>query len=120
VSLRSVEVRNRTRGGVLLGDRIGVADRWWPRLRGLLGHPAPREGEGLILMPCRGVHMMGMRYALDVILADARGRVLVCFPHLRPGRTTGMHRDAHVALEIPVGTILRTGTAPGDELAWTR
>jgi uncharacterized membrane protein (UPF0127 family) len=116
---RHVEVRNRTRDGVLLGDRIRVADRWWPRLRGLLGHPAPGEGEGLLLTPCRGVHMVGMRYALDVVLADARGRVVACFQELSPGRTTGMLRGARHALEVPVGTIGRTGTVPGDELTWT-
>lgn len=116
---RRVEVRNRSRNGVVLGDRIGVADRWWPRLRGLLGHPEPAEGEGLLLTPCRGVHMVGMRYPLDVVLTDATGRVVACFPGLKPGRTTGMYPSARVAIEMPTGTIGRTRTAPGDELTWT-
>lgn len=63
--------------------------------------------------------MVGMGYALDVVLADARGRVVACFQGLRPGRTTGMLREARHALEVPVGTIGRTGTVPGDELTWT-
>lgn len=120
MSPRLVEVRNRTRSGAVLGHRIRVADRWWPRLRGLLGHPPPKDGEGLLLTPCRGVHMVGMRYALDVVLADAGGRVLACFQGLAPGRSTGLLRGARHALEVPVGTIGRTGTAPGDELTWTR
>lgn len=116
---RCVVVRNRSREGAVLGDRIRVADRWWPRLRGLLGRPEPAPGEGLLILPSRGVHMVGMRYPLDVVLADAAGRVVACFPDLRPGRSTGFHRNARMALEIPVGTLAATGTRPGDELWWT-
>jgi len=115
--VRRVTVTNETRSRSL-GDRIGVADGFWTRLRGLLGRPEPEAGEGLLITPSRGVHMLGMRYALDVLLVDGDRRVLESYPGLAPGGRTRVHRKARHALELPTGTIDRTGTREGDVLTW--
>lgn len=117
--MKTVEVRNRSRDA-LLGTRVGLADRWWSRLRGLLGRSGLDAGEGLLIEPSRGVHMFGMRFPLDVLLLDRDRRVSSLHAELQPGRTTGMHRGVRYALELPVGTIKSTGTETGDELEWTR
>jgi len=102
----------------MLGTRVGMADRWWSRLRGLLGRPAPVPGEGLLLVPCRSVHMVGMRYALDVAFVDHDGTVVATYHALPPGSRTSWHRRARAALELPVGTLRRTNTREGDALTW--
>lgn len=112
-----VTVTNVSRGHTL-GTRIGVADRWWSRLRGLLGRPAPAEGEGLLLVPCRSVHMFGMRGALDVAFLDEDGAVIATYHALPPGARTRWHRRARAALELPPGTLRRAGTYHGDTLTW--
>jgi len=112
-----VTVTNVSRGHTL-GTRIGLADGWWSRLRGLLGRPAPADGEGLLLVPCRSVHMFGMRYALDVAFLDRDGAVIAAYPALPPGTRTRWHGRARAALELPPGTLRRTGTREGDTLAW--
>lgn len=112
-----VTVTNVSRGHTL-GTRIGVADGWWSRLRGLLGRPAPADGEGLLLVPCRSVHMFGMRVALDVAFVDQDGAVIAAYHALPPGGRTGWHRRARAALELPPGTLRRTGTLAGDTLTW--
>ena len=56
--------------------RVCMADGVFTRLRGLLGHPEPQPGEGLLIVPCSGVHMFGMRYPLDVAFLDGSGRVV--------------------------------------------
>ena len=103
--------------GTSLGDRIQLADRWWQRLRGLSGRAELAEGQGLLLRPCKAVHMYGMRLPLDVAFLDAAGCVVAVYPGLAPGRRTGWHRAAVEALELPSGTLERTGTRPGDTLA---
>lgn len=115
--MNRVSVMNRTRER-LLGMRVGLADSWWLRLRGLLGRPELEPGEGLLLVPCSAVHTYGMKYPLDVLLLTRRGTVLATFPELAPWGRTPRLSDARYALELPAGTIEATGTRPGDRLAW--
>jgi uncharacterized membrane protein (UPF0127 family) len=98
----------------VLGDRVGVADRFWLRLRGLGGRAGLVPGEGLLLRPCRAVHMLGMKFPLDVAFLDAGNRVVARYPGLTPGAHTRWHRRARAALELPAGTLDETGTVEGD------
>ncbi len=116
--MNRIRIVNRTRNTVL-GDRIRLADRWWLRLRGFLGRPEPEDGDGLLLTPCRGVHMFAMSYALDVLFLDRSCRVVALYPNLPPGGRTPLERDAISALELPVGGIEASGTRIGDLLYWT-
>lgn len=112
--MRLVRVVNRRHGGTL-GTRIGLADRWWPRLRGLSGR-TPEPGEGLILRPCRAVHMFGMRCALDIAFLDRSGLVVATYAALPPGARSRWHSTARDALELPAGTLALTDTREGDTL----
>ncbi len=112
-----LRIVNRTRDSVL-GSRVSVADRWWQRIRGLLGRPAPAHGEGLLLSPCQAVHTHLLPYPLDIIFIHGSGCVVATYAPLAPGRRSGWHLRAKYALELPPGTIAATGTVPGDHIAW--
>ncbi|MFA7297136.1 MAG: DUF192 domain-containing protein [Dehalococcoidia bacterium] len=115
MTTRLVRIEN-DRTGAVLGERVRLADRAWPRMRGYLGSPAPQDGEGLLLRPCNGVHMFGMRYALDVVFVSRNGSVVRTYEALAPGRAVPWVRHAHEAIELPPGTIAATETQPGDRL----
>ena len=116
--MRSIRVVNTTRESVL-GSGVAVADSWWTRVRGFLGRPAPEHGQGLLLSPCRAVHMVGMSYPLDVVFVGRTGQVVAAYSALKPLRRTKYHRTAEYALELPAGTILATHTQTGDQLTWS-
>jgi len=116
--MRLVRVVN-TRGNRELGTRIGLADSWLARLRGMLARPAPGPGEGLLLTPCSSVHMYGMRFPLDVAFLDGRGAVVAMYPSLAPGSRTRWHRNAAHALELSAGALVESGTSIGDVLVWS-
>lgn len=116
--MRHVKVINTSKDSVL-GAQVAIADRWWSRVRGFLGRPAPNHGEGILLSPCRAVHMLGVSFPLDVIFVDRHGRVVAVYPTLEPGGRTSYHLNAEYALEVPAGTIAATSTTPQDLLAWT-
>lgn len=99
-------------GRVLL-DRLCIADRFFDRLKGLLGHPPLGPQDGLWLEPCNSVHMFGMRYALDVVFLDAEGRILRLIPQLRPWRASPIVPRAKVAIELAPGSIERLNLTPG-------
>jgi uncharacterized protein len=115
--MSELRVVNRTRGTVV-GSQITVADTWWQRARGYLGRQRPDEGEGLLLVPCNGIHTYGMTFPLDVLFLDRHGRVLESAPRVRPWRQPLRVQAARYVLEVPEGTIEATGTCKGDELAW--
>ncbi len=115
--MRQLQVVNATRR-VELGNRVVMADRWLARLRGLRGRPELAAGDGLLLTPCGSVHMLGLRYQIDVALLDGERRVVSIHPGLRPGWHMAAARGARFALELPVGTRARSGTLPGDRLDW--
>jgi len=114
--VKRVAVRNVTRDGVQLGSDVGIADTFWTRLKGLLGAPPLRPGEGLLLDGCQAVHMFGMKQPLDVAFMGGEGRVIALYHGLRPGKRSKYHSRARQALELPVGTLRQTDTRVGDLL----
>ena len=107
--------RSATRGE-LLADRVQVADRTWARLKGLIGKSSLDSGEALLLTACQAVHMYGVRFPIDVVFLDESGTVVATYEELMPGHRTSVHREAYYALELPAGTVRRTGTALGDRV----
>jgi uncharacterized protein len=112
-----IRVLNRTRASVL-GDRVLLADDLWSRSRGFLFRPPPAAGEGILLSPCRAVHMYSVRFPLDVVFISETGQVVATYRDLRPWRRSRVHGSALHALELPAGTIRATNTAVGDLLSW--
>jgi hypothetical protein len=102
--------------GSLLAERLRVADTHWTRLRGLLGTRSLPDGDGLWIRPCRQVHMFWMRYAIDVVFLDDARRVVGLAPDLRPWRISPLVKPATSVLELPAGTIGRTGLREGQTL----
>lgn len=116
--MRQVRIFNKTRGSVL-GTAVRVADTWWSRTRGYLWRTQPAAGEGLLLNPCRGLHMVGMSYPLDAVFVGAAGEVVALHSEMRPGSRTPLYRSAEYAIELPAGTIEASGTRERDIIAWT-
>jgi uncharacterized protein len=108
---------NRTRG-VVLAVRVERAGRVFDRMRGLLGRAGFGEGEALAIAPCGSIHTFFMKFAIDVVFLDRRGRVVRALAGLGPWRATRFHLRADQAVELPAGTLARTGTREGDELVF--
>jgi uncharacterized membrane protein (UPF0127 family) len=108
----------------MLAARLEVADGLWGRFMGLMGRPSLDEGAGLWLSGTNGIHMMFMRFPIDAVflgqpIAAERGaqEVLSVHPGLRAWLgLVPLVRGAYGVLELPVGTIERTGTVVGDRV----
>ena len=106
---------NKTRQ-VSLADDLRIADTHWTRLRGLVGATSTHfvRGQGLWIVPCRGVHTMFMSIPIDVIYLSSDNTVVHMENSLRPWRVAPVRMSAKTVLEIPAATIQATGTALGD------
>lgn len=96
VTMRCVE-RN-----ILIADQVLVADHFFSRLKGLLGRSALAPGSGLWLIPCDAVHTLGMKFAIDVVFLDGRGRVVGWREDLKPGQFARV-KGAKSVVELPSG-----------------
>jgi uncharacterized membrane protein (UPF0127 family) len=91
-----------------------MADTPQRRMQGLLGTSGIDEGHGLVLKPCSMIHTWFMRYAIDVVFVDRDGRIVRTFEELAPFRLAWGGWRAHMAVELPAGSVRRAG-AVGDE-----
>ena len=110
-----MRVYNTTRNRTLILHGQMATTRW-ERLRGLIGHPPLRHGEGLLIAPCRSVHTFFMGFPIDVVFVSADGEVVGLAPDLRPFRIGPIVREASFVLELPAGTIAETETQVGDRI----
>jgi uncharacterized protein len=108
---------NRTRQ-TYLATCLAVADGHWSRLRGLIGTKAGQfnEGKGLWIVPCRGVHTLGMSFSIDVLYLTPQKTVVHLERNLQPWRFAPIRMQAASVLELPGNTLQATGTSIGDEI----
>ena len=104
-----------------LATRLEVADGLWARFMGLMGRAGLDPDAGLWLSG-NGIHMMFMRFPIDAVFLGGpdptrRGGRPVLSVHRGLRAWTGLVplvRGASGVLELPVGTIERSGTVVGD------
>ncbi|MDQ2959853.1 MAG: DUF192 domain-containing protein [Candidatus Dormibacteraeota bacterium] len=111
--------RLETADGREVAGSVAVAATVWSRFAGLMFRRSLADGHGLALRPCTSVHMFFMRFPLDVVFIDGDGRVLKIYAGIKPGRATGIVRKAKGCIELPAGTLARTGVVVGDVLTLT-
>lgn len=97
------------------GLRLRHATRWHERAIGLLLTPRLDDPVGLWIARCNAVHMLGMRYAIDIAFVDADGRVLKQVANLRPMRMAAC-RAASASVELRAGLLAQLGIRPGRRL----
>jgi uncharacterized membrane protein (UPF0127 family) len=98
-------------GDVLAAAEVASGGR--ARRKGLLGRDS-FEG-ALVLRPCRHVHTVGMRFAIDVAFCDVQGVVLKTRT-LAPWRLSPVVYRAAFAVEAEAGAFERWGLRVGDRV----
>lgn len=97
---------------------VAVAETSATRGKGLSG--TDRVEGALWITRCPSVHMIGMRYPIDVAVVDRDGVVLITRT-LRPWTGgTWFRRHASATVEAPAGALATWGVVPGSRLAVDR
>ncbi|HKF03831.1 MAG TPA: DUF192 domain-containing protein [Candidatus Sulfotelmatobacter sp.] len=111
---------NQTRQTYLSTD-LALANTHWTRFRGLLGLAADDfgNGSGLWIIPCRGVHTLGMGFPIDVVYLDRALKVVDVQSAVKPWRFTPIRLGAASVLELPCHTAATTKTEVGDTIVIT-
>jgi uncharacterized protein len=122
---RPVLVAHNVSRGTVLAERLEDGASFWSKFIGLMGRRSLPAGNGLWLPGENGIHMLFMRFAIDVVFvappADGPSgprRVLSAHRAVRPWRGVVWRvGGAKGVLELPTGTIEASGTAVGDQIA---
>jgi tetratricopeptide (TPR) repeat protein/uncharacterized membrane protein (UPF0127 family) len=114
-------IHNQTTS-VVVAERLEIADGFWSRFKGVMGRRDFDSGHGVLLVPCQSIHTFGVRFPLDLVFLDRRGRIVDVNRNIGPRRIVWPVRGAHAVLELPsggadklaVGEQLRVKVVEGD------
>ena len=99
-----------------LAEQAEVAGSFLARGIGLMGRRDWARGDGLVIRPCNSVHCFFMRMVIDVAYVDRRDLICGMAPRLKPWRIGPIVPRSHYVVELPEGTLARTGSKLGDRL----
>jgi hypothetical protein len=103
----------RTTEGRFIAHEVRVASSLTARWVGLSGERSLPTRNGLLLSSARGVHTLGMRFAIDVVFLSRQMRVLGLAPGVAPWRVLLAPRGTGRVLELAAGQIAATGLKTG-------
>ncbi|MGH8013238.1 MAG: DUF192 domain-containing protein, partial [Candidatus Binataceae bacterium] len=93
------------------------------RSRGLIGRERLLPDNGMLfikgrLEPFMWMHMFFMRFPIDLMFLDRGDRVIRINLGLKPWRLSSIVIGADKALELAVGSVVRSDTAVGDRIVF--
>ena len=109
---------NRTRGTILC-ERLEAAGGLGGRSRGLLGRDGLAADAGMLFrssLPLMWMHMMFMRFPIDIVFLNRENKVICICHDLRPWRFSPIVFGARSALELAAGAAAKTSAAIGDAI----
>ena len=110
-----MRIQNLTQN-TILAFNARLADTFLSRLTGLPNRTSLSEGEALVITRSNSIHMLFMRFPIDVVFVDRKNIVAGCVKRILPFRLSPIFWKADRAIELPAGTIDKTRTVIGDSI----
>ena len=110
-----MEIFNSTKK-TFLAKKTLVARSFFSRLAGLTVRNNLGRQEALMIPGCRAIHMLFMKFAIDVVFVDKTGCVAGQIKSLRPFSFSPVFFKADYVIELPTGTIEASRTEIGDRI----
>jgi hypothetical protein len=82
----------------------------------LLGKGRLKSGEGLWVLPSRGIHTIGLLFPIDLVYLDADHKVVCTVENLATFRIAPMRSRCRSVLQLPTRAISSSGTRAGDQM----
>ncbi|MGB9588288.1 MAG: DUF192 domain-containing protein [Armatimonadota bacterium] len=104
------------RTGRVLAEKFVIARTLISKSIGLMFSSQLPAKSALVIPGCRQVHTLFVRFPIDVIFISTDCCVVGIVEYLRPFRVSPYCREAATVIELPAGTVSRTGVMIGDIL----
>lgn len=110
---RAVHVRS----GKVLAEDLEMPSTFIGRGLGLMFRSRLEPGRGMWLIPCNGIHMMFMNFAIDAVFLDSMERVKKVYRQLPAWYgLVLLEWGAHSVLELPPGSTADIDLQRGDQI----
>jgi hypothetical protein len=105
------------RTGKVLAEDLEVPRTFIGRGVGLMFRNRLDAGRGMWIVPCNGIHMMFMRFAIDAVFLDGKDRVRKVYPKLPAWwGVVWLEWGAHSVLELHAGSTADLDLQRGDQI----
>ncbi|MDF7807707.1 DUF192 domain-containing protein [Pontiellaceae bacterium B12219] len=89
----------------VLIETVLFAESTAQRMKGLLGRSGLPASSGMLIRPCRSIHMWFMRFPIDAAFLDANLNVLKLSRGLKPWQLAFAPPRTHAVLETAAGVL---------------
>lgn len=105
------------RTGKVLAEELEVPKTMFGRGLGLMFRSRLEPGRGMWLIPCNGIHMMFMNFAIDAVFLDSKERIKKVYRKLPAWYgLVLLEWGAHSVLELPPGATAEIDLQRGDQI----
>lgn len=102
--MKIIEIKNKETKEII-ANKIGLANTMFSRFIGLISKKSIDENEGILLTPCNSIHMMFMKFPIDVVFLDKRNKVIKIIENIQPWKISPIVFKAQSVLELSSGTV---------------
>lgn len=110
-----LSIQNTSKNTIIAQSGV-IADTFLSRMTGLLNRKSLLANEALVIRRCNSIHMLFMRFPIDVIFVDKNDRVVGLVERIKPFRLSPIFFQSQYAIEVSEGVIEQTKTAVGDQI----
>ncbi len=100
----------------VLFKNAAMTTHFFDRLIGLAGKSKIEEDQALCIKPCKSIHMLFMRFSIDVVFLDASGKVIGRIENLKPWRVSGYVKNSKTVIEMPCHSIKKKNIKLNDKI----
>lgn len=111
--MKKISIINNKR---VITENGRLADSFFSRLRGLMFVQSIADDYALYITPCNQIHMLNMRFAIDVVYLSQDDRVVKIDENVQPGKICKTERRAKSVIEMKAGAASALGICQGDVL----
>ncbi|MFX0136080.1 MAG: DUF192 domain-containing protein [Candidatus Hodarchaeota archaeon] len=106
-------IKNLTKNKIL-PYKVILAKNLFSRLIGLLGKSKLNSQCAIHIVPCNGIHTLGMKFPIDVLFLNSKGMAIKLFSNLSPNKITNVIRSSHSVIELSANSLSETDIQIGD------
>lgn len=104
------------KNGKVLTDNVDVADSFFRRFMGLMFRKSIDADYALHIIPCNQIHMLNMRFAIDVVYLSDSGTVVKIDENVMPDKICKTVKSAKSVIEMNSRSAAKLGICEGDIL----